>query len=142
MLLTPSSFLVLALASTTSLAQDGGVGNRTVYITSKVNSKFAIEPKAPVRASTTIVVQTLSSSASSDAAWVLSPGDTKIQLAGTGLCIDAGAESAWRDMAPVYLRNCTAASADDPAQLWDVMADGRIALKASSPRKSGQKLYW
>lgn len=41
-------------------------------------------------------------------------------------------------MAAISLKDC---SATEVAQQWDVMADGRIALAASSPRKHGN-LSW
>ncbi|KAJ9157009.1 hypothetical protein NKR19_g4008 [Coniochaeta hoffmannii] len=127
---------VLLACATLGLAQTAPAappaGYRAVYITSKVDAKFVIVPKTPVKAGTTIVVQTLTSAPEQQ--WWLTAGDSKIQLAGTTLCMDAGAKSAWKDMAAVYLKDCTAA-ADDPSQLWNVMADGRIALKASSPRE-------
>jgi hypothetical protein len=37
----------------------------------------------------------------------------------------------WKDMGSIYLKDC---AASEPGQIWNVMADGRIALKASSPR--------
>jgi hypothetical protein len=49
-----ASVLLLALAAT-GLAQ-APAGYMTVYITSNVNSKFVIVPKAPAKAGTTLVV--------------------------------------------------------------------------------------
>lgn len=49
-----TTILMLALAAT-GLAQVPA-GYRTVYLTSMVNTKFAIAPKAPVKSGTTIVV--------------------------------------------------------------------------------------
>jgi hypothetical protein len=54
---------------------------------------------------------------------------TSIQLASTTLCMDAGPKSGWKDMANIYLRECVAGSEQ---QTWNAMADGRIALAASS----------
>jgi hypothetical protein len=131
------TFILLALSSL-GLSQAAAAppsGYRAVYITSKVDAKFVISPKTPVKAGNTIVVQTLASTKPEQKWWLTAAsGDSKIQLAGTALCLDAGAKAAWKDMASVYVRNCTADAAD-PSQLWNVMADGRIALKASSPRK-------
>jgi hypothetical protein len=42
--------------------------------------------------------------------------------------MDAGPKSAWKDMANIYLREC---SDTEVAQKWVAMADGRIALEAS-----------
>lgn len=134
-----SSLLVLALAAAGGLAQTATLpaGYRTVYITSKVDAKFVIVPKA-AKSGNTIVVQTLTSKPEQQ--WWLKDGDSKIQLAGTTLCLDAGAKSAWKDMASVYVKDCTTDAAD-PSQLWNVMADGRIALKASSPREFAPATY-
>jgi hypothetical protein len=129
------TFLHPALSQTTAPAPAAPTlpaGYRAVYITSKVDGKYVVVPKTPVKAGTTLVVQTLTSKP--DQQWWLTAGDSKIQLANATLCLDAGAKSAWKDMAAVYLRECTADAAD-PSQLWNVMADGRIALKASSPRE-------
>ena len=126
------TFLVLAFAAVGLSQTTAPAGYRTVYITSMVDTKFVVVPKA-AKAGNTIVVQTMAGKPEQQ--WYLTSGtgDSKIQLAGTTLCLDAGAKSAWRDMASVYVKDCTAA--DDASQLWNVMADGRIALKASSPRK-------
>lgn len=43
--------------------------------------------------------------------------------------MDAGPKSAWKDMANIYLRDC---ADTEVAQKWVAMADGRIALEASS----------
>ncbi|KKY35108.1 hypothetical protein UCDDA912_g04901 [Diaporthe ampelina] len=63
--------------------------------------------------------------------WHLQSGNSTIIYApDTTLCLDAGAQSNWKDMSRVYLVTCTPGSA---SQQWDVMADGRIALVASKP---------
>jgi hypothetical protein len=43
--------------------------------------------------------------------------------------MDAGPQSAWKDMANIYLRPC---ADTEVGQKWTAMADGRIALEASS----------
>ncbi|KAH8910581.1 hypothetical protein BR93DRAFT_964445 [Coniochaeta sp. PMI_546] len=126
-----SSLLVLALAAVGLSQVTAPEGYRKVYITSKVDAKFVIVPKA-AKSGNTIVVQTLTSKPEQQ--WWIKDGDSKIQLVNTTLCLDAGAKSAWKDMASVYVKDCTADPAD-PSQLWDVKADGRIALKASSPQE-------
>jgi hypothetical protein len=60
--------------------------------------------------------------------WYIKNNQTKIQLADTTFCMDAGPKSAWKDMANIYLREC---SDTEVAQKWVAMADGRIALEAS-----------
>lgn len=60
--------------------------------------------------------------------WYIKANQTKIQLVDTTLCMDAGPKSAWKDMANIYLREC---SDTEVAQKWTAMADGRIALEAS-----------
>jgi hypothetical protein len=88
-----TSFLALALASvaTTGLASplDAPAGYKTVYITSNVNAKFVVQPKA-AKAGSAIVVQTLTSKPEQQ--WYVKGGTSKIQLAGTTLCLDAGAK--------------------------------------------------
>jgi hypothetical protein len=96
--------------------------------------------------------------------WYIKAGNnTKIQLAGTTFCVDAGAKCGhsrftipfqryrvdpkensftnriccmklanWKDMANLSITNCSD-TAD--GQKWNSMADGRIALQLSSPRK-------
>jgi hypothetical protein len=127
-----SSLLVLAFAAAGFAQTTAPAGYRTVYLTSMVNAKFVIVPKGtPVKAGTTIVVQTLTSKPEQQ--WYIPAAGTngKIQLAGTTLCLDAGAKTAWKDMANVYLQDC----AEGDPQTWTVMADGRIALAASKPQE-------
>jgi hypothetical protein len=46
--------------------------------------------------------------------------------------MDAGAKAAWKDMAPITLKDCSDTA---EGQKWNVMADGRIAVEGSpSPR--------
>ncbi|TPX16088.1 uncharacterized protein E0L32_004083 [Thyridium curvatum] len=122
-----SSLLMLALAAT-GLAQ-APEGYRTVYITSMVNKKFVVQPKTAT-AGSTLVVQTLSNKPEQQ--WYLTTGKSKIQLAGTKLCMDAGTKSNWKDMANISLKDC---SDTEDGQKWNVMADGRIALELSSPQE-------
>ncbi|KAB5530476.1 hypothetical protein GE09DRAFT_974279 [Coniochaeta sp. 2T2.1] len=140
-MLSPS-LLLLTLATTLPLttAQTTGPvtappGYRAVYITSKVDAKFVVSAKTPVKAGNTIVVNTQAANKPEQQWWLTATtGDSKIQLANTTLCLDAGAKTTWKDMANIYVKDCTADAAD-PSQLWNVMADGRIALKASSPQE-------
>jgi hypothetical protein len=46
--------------------------------------------------------------------------------------MDAGPKSSWKDMGPISLRECVPGA---ESQTWDTMADGRIALKASTGTK-------
>ncbi|KAL1890432.1 hypothetical protein Sste5346_008259 [Sporothrix stenoceras] len=127
--------LVLASAATTGLAAPADVpaGYKTVYITSNVNAKFVVQPKA-AKAGSAVVVQTLTSKPEQQ--WYVKDGSgsgtSKIQLAGTTLCLDAGAKSNWKDMANLVINDC-ADTAD--GQNWDIKADGRIAVAASSPQE-------
>ncbi|KAK0719896.1 ricin B lectin domain-containing protein [Lasiosphaeris hirsuta] len=125
-----TSFIVAALAATGLTQTVAPAGYRTVYITSAVNSKFVVVPKTPVKSGTTIVVQTLTSKP--DQQWYITAGKTKIQLAGTTLCLDAGAKSGWKDMGTIWLKDC---SATEDGQKWNALADGRIALDLSSPQQ-------
>lgn len=60
--------------------------------------------------------------------WYIKANQTKIQLADTTLCMDAGPKNSWKDMANIYLREC---SDSEAGQKWMAMADGRIALEQS-----------
>ncbi|KAK4177128.1 hypothetical protein QBC36DRAFT_345704 [Triangularia setosa] len=124
-----TSFLVLALASTGLAQVVVPEGYRKVYITSAVDTKFVIVPKAPLpaKAGAGIVVQIKNDKPEQH--WYLKDGTgVRIQLADTNLCLDAGAKSNWKDMGAITLKEC---SATEPAQKWNVMADGRIALEDS-----------
>ncbi|KAJ8107043.1 hypothetical protein ONZ43_g6860 [Nemania bipapillata] len=123
-----TSLLLCAFAAT-GLAQ-APEGYRAVYITSMVNTKFVVVPKARTSGST-LVVQTAATKAEQQ--WYIKGGEnTKIQLAGTTLCVDAGAKTNWRDMANLSITSCSD-TAD--GQKWNVMVDGRIALQMSSPQE-------
>ncbi|VBB84779.1 Putative protein of unknown function [Podospora comata] len=118
-----TSYLVLALAATGLGQVVVPEGYRKVYITSAVDAKFVIVPKAPQIRNDKPEQQ-----------WYLKDGTgVRIQLAETNLCLDAGAKNNWRDMGTLTLKEC---SATEPAQKWNVMADGRIALEDSpQPRR-------
>lgn len=127
----PTSILFAALAATGLAQVTPPAGYRKVYMTSNVNVKFVVQPKTPIKAGTTLVVQTLTSKPEQQ--WWLQTGKTKIQLVDTTLCMDAGAKSAWKDMANIALNNCSD-TAD--GQKWEVKADGRIAVDLSpSPQQ-------
>ncbi|KAK9780009.1 putative Ricin B lectin domain-containing protein [Seiridium cardinale] len=116
------SILLLTLA-TAGLAQTIPPGYRAVYITSTVDAKHVVVPKAASSGSTVVVKP--------EQQWYIQSGNTTIQLAGTSLCLDVGAQSNWKDMASISLATC---SVTVPGQQWVAMTDGRIALGASSPR--------
>ncbi|KAI1323018.1 hypothetical protein F5Y16DRAFT_403885 [Xylariaceae sp. FL0255] len=125
MLLTTVTLLTLA---TTGLSQIPD-GYRAVYITSKVNSSFVVVPTARTSGSG-LVVQTAAQTA--DQQWYIQDGQTSIQLANTTLCVDAGAQSNWKDLASITVADCSATS---QGQMWNAMADGRIALNMSNPQE-------
>ncbi|KAG9230718.1 ricin B lectin domain-containing protein [Amylocarpus encephaloides] len=124
-----SSFLVLALAAA-GLAQVMPEGYRKVIMTSMVDKKFVIVAKAPVKAGTTLIVQTRNDKPEQH--WYLKDGSSTIQLADTTLCLDGGPKANWRDMGSIYVKDC---SETEVAQKWNVMADGRIALEASNSKE-------
>ncbi|GAB1309812.1 Ricin B lectin domain-containing protein [Madurella fahalii] len=125
-----ASILLLALAAT-GISQEIPEGYRKVYITSMVNTKFAVVPKSRTAGSTT-VVQTLNNTPEQQ--WYIKDGNTKIQLVETNLCLDAGAQSNWRDMGTLSVNDCSDTA---QSQNWFVMGDGRIALEPSN-RSAGQ----
>ncbi|CAK7215199.1 hypothetical protein SCUCBS95973_002401 [Sporothrix curviconia] len=128
MIFTPLAVLALAAVG----LADVPAGYKTVYITSNVNAKFVVQPKA-AKAGSAVVVQTLTSKPEQQ--WYVKDGGSgasKIQLAGTTLCLDAGAKANWKDMAALVVNDC-ADTAD--GQNWTIMADGRIAVASSSPQE-------
>lgn len=84
-----TTVLTLALAAT-GFSQALPEGYRRVYITSAVDTKFIVVPKTAAKGGD-IVVQTNTNKP--EQAWYLKSDDSKIQLANTTLCIDAGAKS-------------------------------------------------
>ncbi|EDU42505.1 hypothetical protein PtrSN002B_010721 [Pyrenophora tritici-repentis] len=124
----PNTLILLALAATGLCQSDSP---RTVYLTSTQDPKFVIVPKARTAGSALVVQQTTSSSTQT---WLLTApsNSTSIRLASTTLCIDAGPRSGWKDMALLYVRECAAVGTANEQQTWITMADGRIALAASS----------
>ncbi|KAF2278007.1 uncharacterized protein EI97DRAFT_449399 [Westerdykella ornata] len=121
-----ASLLTLALAATGLCQVTAPEGYRTVYITSMVDAKFVVVPKAPVKNGTTLVVQTRTNKV--DQQWYIKANSTKIQLATTNFCLDGGPKSNWKDMASIYLTDCNETS---DSQKWFAMADGRIAIEKS-----------
>ncbi|KAI0150414.1 carbohydrate-binding module family 13 protein [Xylariaceae sp. FL1272] len=121
------SFALFALAAT-GLAQVPD-GYRAVYITSMVNAKFVVVPTARTSGSALVVK---SATSTPEQQWYIKSGETKIQLANTTMCIDAGATTNWKDMASLSITACSDTS---DGQKWNAMADGRIALQLSSPQE-------
>ncbi|KAL8403090.1 hypothetical protein RB594_008374 [Gaeumannomyces avenae] len=124
----------LALAAAAVAAAVGGgmaqpqpvpEGYRAVYITSMQNARFVVQPKT-LSVGSTLVVQPLSNK--TEQQWYIKAGVTRIQLAETNWCMDAGAKGNWKDMANINLREC---STTGVGQMWNAMADGRIAVDAS-----------
>ncbi|KAI2471884.1 carbohydrate-binding module family 13 protein [Annulohypoxylon bovei var. microspora] len=122
-----TSFLMFAFAAT-GLAQVPD-GYRAVYITSMVDAKFVLVPKTSTSGST-LVIKT--GAQAPEQQWYITSGNTKIQLAGTELCLDGGEQANWKDMANIYIKECSD-TAD--SQKWVAMPDGRIALELSSPQE-------
>ncbi|KAG7287513.1 hypothetical protein NEMBOFW57_007025 [Staphylotrichum longicolle] len=122
-----TSVLLLALAAT-GLAQ-APEGYRKVIITSNVNTKFVVVPKARTAGSTTVVK---TRNDKPEQHWYLQNGATKILLADSTLCLDGGAKSNWKDMGNIYVNEC---ANNTESQNWFVMADGRIALEPSGQKQ-------
>ncbi|KAK3899881.1 hypothetical protein C8A05DRAFT_36488 [Staphylotrichum tortipilum] len=122
-----TSFLLLTLAAT-GLAQ-APEGYRKVLITSNVNTKFVIVPKAATAGSTTVIK---TRNDKPEQQWWLKDGATKIQLVGSTLCMDGGAKSNWKDMGNIYVNEC---ANNTESQNWFVMADGRIALEPTQQKQ-------
>lgn len=102
-----SAVLTLAFAAT-GFAQLMPEGYRNVYITSMVDTKFIVVPVAPVKNGTKLVVyvslsarlprnilisRSQTNTNKLEQTWYIKANATKIQLANTTLCLDAGAKS-------------------------------------------------
>ncbi|PVH97333.1 carbohydrate-binding module family 13 protein [Periconia macrospinosa] len=130
---TPTLILATLCAVATNVAQAQVPATyRKVYITSAVNTQFVVVPKTATAANGgLVVVQTNTKSPTQQ--WHLTSNSTKIYLASNPtLCLDAGAKTAWKDMAPVYTNTCSDTA---PGQKWIALADGRIAVDGSSPQE-------
>ncbi|KAH8847811.1 hypothetical protein MCOR27_010306 [Pyricularia oryzae] len=126
MISTP--LLAIAIAAAVGSTQElvaAPEGYSKVYITSNVNTKFVVQPKA-ASVGSTLVVQQLNGNPEQQ--WYIKAGKTKIQLVDTTWCMDAGLKANWRNMANINLANCSDAV---DGQKWNAMADGRIALELS-----------
>ncbi|KAH7110063.1 hypothetical protein B0J11DRAFT_554569 [Dendryphion nanum] len=119
-----TTVFALAIAAT-GFAQTIPEGYRRVLITSKVDAKFVVVPKTRTSGAT-LVVQTRNDKPEQH--WYIKANQTKIQLADTTLCMDGGAQSNWKDMAAISIKNC---SDTEVGQKWTALADGRIAIEAS-----------
>ncbi|KAI0003895.1 carbohydrate-binding module family 13 protein [Xylariaceae sp. FL0662B] len=122
-----TSFLILTFAAA-GFAQ-APEGYRTVYITSMVDSKFVLVPTSATSGST-LVVKTAANTPEQQ--WYIKDGNTNIQLADTTLCLDGGVQTNWKDMASIYVNEC---SDTEDGQKWVAMPDGRIALELSTPQE-------
>ncbi|KAI5925305.1 ricin B lectin domain-containing protein [Camillea tinctor] len=116
-----TSLLALTLAAaTTSLAQ-APEGYQQVTIATAWSDQFVLQPVAPVAAGSGIVIKSLSNAPEQQ--WYLKEGSTKIQLAETELCLDAG--TARSNGSPLTVANCVEGQA---SQNWLYNADSQIVL--------------
>ncbi|KAK8137291.1 hypothetical protein PG984_005231 [Apiospora sp. TS-2023a] len=128
-------------------------GYRQVLITSAWNAKFVVQPVAPVKSGnqseishdprtflnpiTDLNNQTSKTSTNApEQQWYLKSNATKIQVANTTLCLDAG--TARSNGSPLTVATC----ADDKAsQKWVYNADSQIVLDTASGAKLCADLY-
>ncbi|KAI5859419.1 ricin B lectin domain-containing protein [Durotheca rogersii] len=116
-----ATLVALALAATGFAQIEKPAGYSQVVITSSWNEKFVLQPAAPVKTGSNIVL--MSRKDTVDQQWYLQSGSTKIQLANTTLCLDAGANRA--NGSPLTVTTC----ADNQAsQKWVYNADQQIVL--------------
>ncbi|ORY57847.1 ricin B lectin domain-containing protein [Pseudomassariella vexata] len=115
-----TSLLALALAAT-SFAQIPE-GYRQVVITSSWNDNFVLQPATPVASGSSIVLFTLNST-NIGQQWYLKDGSTKIQLASSTLCLDAGTGRS--NGSPLTVATCADTSA---SQKWLYNTDSQIVL--------------
>ncbi|KAK4169808.1 hypothetical protein QBC43DRAFT_351986 [Cladorrhinum sp. PSN259] len=124
-----TSIFTLALAATGLAQVVVPEGYKKVIISSAVDAKFVIVPKAPLppKSGGSVVVQVRNDKPEQH--WYLTNSNSsRIQYGGTNLCLDAGAKSNWKDMGNLWLKDC---SETEVAQRWSILADGRIALQES-----------
>ncbi|KAK8118077.1 uncharacterized protein PG998_006358 [Apiospora kogelbergensis] len=129
------SQIVLALTLTAGgMTQSLPEGYRQVLITSSWNAKFVVQPVAPVKSGSNIILKTGNNAPEQQ--WYLKDGSTKIQLANTTLCLDAG--TARSNGSPLTVATCAEAKA---AQNWVYNADSQIVLDTTSGAKLCADLY-
>ncbi|KAJ9133686.1 hypothetical protein NKR23_g10587 [Pleurostoma richardsiae] len=122
------SLLTLAVAATTSLAQGiAPAGYRTVVITTAWNDKYVLQPAAPVKTGSSLVL--MSRTDKIDQQWYLKDGNTKIQLANSTLCLDAG--TARSNGSPLTVTTCADAQA---SQKWVYNSDSQIVLDTTGSK--------
>ncbi|KAL7625731.1 hypothetical protein AAE478_004954 [Parahypoxylon ruwenzoriense] len=116
-----TSLIALALAATGLAQTEKPEGYSQVVITSSWDEKFVLQPVAPANAGSGIILATRKDTGEQQ--WWLQNGNTKIQLANTTLCLDAGTNHANGNPLTV------AACADDLAsQKWVYNTDKQIVL--------------
>ncbi|KAI1503725.1 ricin B lectin domain-containing protein [Biscogniauxia marginata] len=115
-----SSLLTLAFAVATCFAQ-APEGYQQVTISTAWSEQFVLQPAAPVKAGSSIVI--MSASDSIEQQWYLKEGSTKIQLANTTLCLDAGTGRS--NGSPLTVADCVEGQA---SQNWLYNADSQIVL--------------
>ncbi|KAK7959279.1 uncharacterized protein PG986_004133 [Apiospora aurea] len=129
-----SRIIVALTFAAGGMAQALPEGYRQVLITSAWNAKFVVQPVAPVKSGSNIILKT--STNAPEQQWYLQDGATKIQLANTTLCLDAGTGRS--NGSPLTVATC----ADDrAAQKWVYNADSQIVLDAASGAKLCADLY-
>ncbi|KAK6857795.1 hypothetical protein PG995_005494 [Apiospora arundinis] len=129
------SQIVLALTlAAGGMTQTIPAGYRQVLITSAWNAKFVVQPVAPVKSGSNIILKT--STNAPEQQWYLKDGATKIQLANTTFCLDAG--TARSNGSPLTVATCADAK---PAQNWVYNTDSQIVLDTTTGTKLCADLY-
>ncbi|KDQ31546.1 carbohydrate-binding module family 13 protein [Pleurotus ostreatus PC15] len=117
----PSTFLALALAALPpALAAPAQINFR---ISPSVDTSKCLDVRGDLQANGT-AVDVFDCNATAAQNWIIRPGTTKVQLAGTNFCLDAGSSPA--NGVGMKIWECF----DNlPAQQWFLTADDRIALE-------------
>ncbi|KAK3388463.1 ricin B lectin domain-containing protein [Sordaria brevicollis] len=137
--LPPLLLLPLFLAATALSQTTLPEGYRQVIINTIWNAKFAVQAQTPLKAGSGIILYTVASATNPkpEQQWWIKDGNTKVQLAGTGWCLDAG--SGRSNGSPLTIQECAATKA---SQNWVYQTEGSyLVLDQASGTKLCVDLY-
>ncbi|RYP85170.1 hypothetical protein DL770_005084 [Monosporascus sp. CRB-9-2] len=119
--------LVAFALAVTGLAQ-APEGYRTVVIATAWDDNYVLQAAAPAQSGSAVILSSLKNAPEQQ--WYLKDGSTKLQLANTTLCLDAGTGRS--NGSPLTVRDCVDGQA---SQNWIYNAEGQIVLDQAGPRK-------
>ncbi|KAF9525233.1 ricin B lectin domain-containing protein [Crepidotus variabilis] len=113
--------IALALAATGLAQVVVPAGYRTATISTAWNDKFVLQPQAPIKSGSAVVLYSVNNHIEQQ--WYLKDGSTKVQLANTTLCLDAGSNH--NNGNPLTVTTCSDTLA---SQKWQYNTDSQIVL--------------